>query len=258
MPYLDPEITELLDYFDVPELPETKGESVDLSDILYKSDKYISKLDPSIQPLAKSLILECLKENIKIELTSGYRTLNEQSKLYNQGRTGEGDIVTDSKPGYSFHNWGLGFDVAPLNEKGEPYWPNDNALWDKIGSIGKRLGLKWGGDFTDKDLPHFQANVPLNDLLNGKTRTLYSDFILEKLNRPKVNTPNTSGYRRMNSAGKELQDVAQRILVDTKGQPMGTKVPFNLGGKEYLAVREEHVGGRVEGQHPGISLFEKV
>lgn len=275
MAYLDPEMNQLLDYFGVateaiPEPPITDEDtSVDLYTIISKSDKYINSLDPSVQLLAKKLITECLKNNIPVQITSGYRTLTEQDKLYQQGRGSEGDLVTGAKAGMSHHNWGLAFDVAPINAKGDPYWPDDMSIWNQIGTIGKSVGLKWGGDFNKrKDYPHFEANTPLADLLTGKTRSIYSDLNLSRVQKNPVKQNVTvskpsHGYKRMTQAGHELQQIAQHILKETRGQPIGTKVPFQLGGKEYMAVREIHNNGpnAREGlnvDHPGISLFEKV
>jgi len=279
MAYLDPEMNQLLNYFgmaaeSLPEPPVSERQpSVDLYNIISQSNKYLSGLDPAVEVLAKKLIVECLKKGIQVELTSGYRTLTEQDKLYQQGRGANGDIVTGAKAGMSHHNWGLAFDVAPLNDEGEPHWPNDNSLWSNIGNIGKSLGLKWGGDFSNrKDYSHFEANTPLADLLTGKTRSIYSDLNLSRVqkNPVKQNVKQTvtvskpsNGYKRMTQAGHELQQIAQHILKETRGEPIGTKVPFQLGGKEYMAVREIHNNGpnAREGlnvDHPGISLFEKV
>jgi peptidoglycan L-alanyl-D-glutamate endopeptidase CwlK len=37
-------------------------------------------------------------------------------------------------------------------------WNAPNGTWEKIGGIGKGLGLEWGGDFKSiKDRPHFQT-----------------------------------------------------------------------------------------------------
>jgi peptidoglycan L-alanyl-D-glutamate endopeptidase CwlK len=85
----------------------------------------------------------------------------EQARLYAQGRTAPGAIVTKAQPGSSWHNFGLAFDVAPL-VNGRPAWPNDEALWDLIGRYGKAAGLDWGGDFlTIKDRPHFEYHPGL-------------------------------------------------------------------------------------------------
>ena len=87
--------------------------------------------------------------------------MEEQAALYAQGRTAPGNIVTKAKPGTSWHNFGLAFDVAVV-VNGQPTWPDDEALWSKVGDLGKRLGLEWGGDFASfKDLPHFQFHPGL-------------------------------------------------------------------------------------------------
>jgi peptidoglycan L-alanyl-D-glutamate endopeptidase CwlK len=120
------------------------------------SEKKIETLHPAVRPKATELINLAEKEGIKLRVTSGLRTWEEQAALYAQGRTAPGSIVTNAKPGDSFHNYGTAFDVVPIVD-GSPDW-NSNE-WDKIGSLGKSLGFKWGGDFSSiKDRPHFEMN----------------------------------------------------------------------------------------------------
>lgn len=114
-------------------------------------------LNPNLQGLAQQLIELAKREGIQLIITSGYRSNEEQEKLYQQGRTTKGPVVTHAKPGSSKHNHGLAFDVAPLDKNGKPHWPEDEALWEKIGRIGESLGLKWGGRWAGfKDRPHFE------------------------------------------------------------------------------------------------------
>jgi hypothetical protein len=120
-----------------------------------KSETIISELHPSIRNKAKAFINEAEKQGIKLKVTSGGRTYEEQNKLYAQGRTTKGSIVTNAKAGYSWHNFFLAFDVVPV-ENGKINWKSKN--WKKIGDLGKTFGLEWGGDWkTFKDLPHFQT-----------------------------------------------------------------------------------------------------
>ncbi len=35
-------------------------------------------------------------------------------------------------------------------------WDGSKPVWQKIGSIGKSVGLKWGGDWSKKDYSHFE------------------------------------------------------------------------------------------------------
>ncbi len=119
-----------------------------------KSVQRIKELHPSIQPFVIQFINESEKQGIQLRVTDGYRTYAEQTKLYNQGRTTPGNVVTNAKAGYSLHNFGLAVDVVPMVD-GKPNYNTDK--WPSIASIGKAIGFTWGGDFKSiKDKPHFE------------------------------------------------------------------------------------------------------
>jgi hypothetical protein len=118
------------------------------------SEKIVQKLHPKIRDKAREFIVEAKKEGIVLRITSGLRTWKEQDELYAQGRTKSGGIVTNAKGGRSNHNYGLAFDVVPI-ENGKVNWKSKN--WNKIGQIGKRVGFSWGGDWKNiVDKPHFE------------------------------------------------------------------------------------------------------
>lgn len=121
-----------------------------------------------------------------MRVTAGRRTWAEQQKLYDQGRTkaskknGEGK-VTNAKPGTSFHNYGLAFDVVEIDNKGKMNW---NADWNKIGAMGKRYGFEWGGDWIKPvDRPHFQDK-------RGKTIKQHHKEYLQKKEKKNENITN--------------------------------------------------------------------
>src|ERR1035438_318645 len=64
-----------------------------------------------------------------IKVITALRTWADQAKLYAQGRTVPGQIVTDSPPGYSWHEMGLACDVAPISLLAETGWEPNNPLW---------------------------------------------------------------------------------------------------------------------------------
>ena len=119
----------------------------------------ISKLHPKLQSLLYELKDECERQGLKIGISECLRTKEEQDRLYAKGRTAEGSIVTNAK-GASFssmHQWGIAFDFYRNDKKGA--YENGDKFFEKVGKIGKSLGLEWGGDFrTIKDLPHFQLS----------------------------------------------------------------------------------------------------
>lgn len=113
-----------------------------------RSEKKILTLHPSVQPLARALVLNAVANGINIVITSGHRSYEEQNALYAKGG------VTKARGGYSNHNFGLAFDVTIFNDK-EPVWESPD--YKKVGKLGVALGLDWGGNWTSfKDEPHFQ------------------------------------------------------------------------------------------------------
>ena len=126
----------------------------------------ISQLHPELKKKVVKLQKECLKAGIKIKIGECLRTVAEQNALYAKGRNGvPGPIVTKAKgTDYrSMHQWGVAFDffldmdVDKDGKKSDDVFNNATKLFNKVGAIGKKLGLEWGGDWKSiKDLPHFQ------------------------------------------------------------------------------------------------------
>lgn len=118
------------------------------------SESRINTLQPVIRDKVRQFINQVEKETgIRLRVTRALSTFEEQAKLFAQGRTEPGKIVTNANAGESFHNYGLAFDVVEILN-GAANWNTD---WDKIAAIAKRFGFEWGGDFkTIKDKPHFQ------------------------------------------------------------------------------------------------------
>jgi peptidoglycan L-alanyl-D-glutamate endopeptidase CwlK len=115
----------------------------------------IFELEPAVRILAAKLIDVCAKEGIDLLVTSTFRDMEAQAALFAKGRTARGPKVTNARPGQSFHNYRVAFDVVPIVH-GKAIW-NDNALWQKIGQLGTDLGLEWAGNWkTFKEMPHFQ------------------------------------------------------------------------------------------------------
>ena len=125
----------------------------------------ITQLHPRLQPLAIELQKQCKKEGILIGISECLRTVAEQDALYAKGRTAPGNKVTNCR-GVSFssmHQWGVAFDVylkMDVDKDGQTSddaYNNTTKLFNRVGAIGKKLGLEWGGDWKSPvDLPHFQ------------------------------------------------------------------------------------------------------
>lgn len=123
----------------------------------------ILELNPyrTVQQTFSNFIDECEKicnSTIRI-MEPVFRSSEEQDELYAQGRTKPGNIVTRAKGGTSYHNYGLAIDICTL-ENGKPDFGAMNARFEKI---AESYGLEWGGNWTHKDLPHFELRMEFKE-----------------------------------------------------------------------------------------------
>ncbi len=103
-------------------------------------------------------LLDSRSEEERAFLCDCGRSFERQATLYAQGRSSPGPIVTNARPGTSMHNYGLAFDVAILRN-GVLRW---DGIPEKLGELGERLGLEWGGRWRKPDENHFQlASITL-------------------------------------------------------------------------------------------------
>lgn len=123
----------------------------------------MDNLMPYVRYLAKKLIAESAKIGIPIIVTATMRDAEYQAQCYAKGTSKTKDIGP--------HAFGLAFDVC-INSKTDAY--NAEKL-KKVGAIGKKLGLVWGGDWKSiVDMPHFEYTMGLTaaDLRAGKRKEL--------------------------------------------------------------------------------------
>jgi len=108
---------------------------------------------PEVQVRARRLIKAAAEAGLTLRVTSAYRTWQEQDKLYRQGRSAPGRIVTKLRGGQSWHNFRRAFDVV-IMRNGVPQWAANYVV---VGRIGEQLGLEWGGRWRGfPDVYHFQ------------------------------------------------------------------------------------------------------
>lgn len=93
-------------------------------------------------------------------VTEGYRSAAEQERLYAQGRTAPGPIVTYKRGGESKHNLvpARALDVAFLLAGGQVSWSAE--LLRRFAQLMKAASpaVRWGGDWPGwKDRPHFEV-----------------------------------------------------------------------------------------------------
>lgn len=101
-------------------------------------------------------------EKFSIVVVQGLRTIAEQQELYEQGRSKPGPKVTNAPGGYSWHNFGLAVDVAPIGPDDKIDWNPAHPTWKLIIDVGTSIGLTSGIHWGDA--PHFQltGRFPVN------------------------------------------------------------------------------------------------
>ncbi len=101
--------------------------------------------------------------SLPFAIVSGNRTQAEQDRLYAQGRTRRGSIVTKTRN--SKHIGGRAVDFAVLDSKGKVDWHNLKpyptvAAAFKAASQRLAVPIEWGGDWAKwKDWGHIQLKV---------------------------------------------------------------------------------------------------
>ena len=154
----------------------------------------ITMCHPRLQTLANSLVLECKRQGLQVKIGECFRSVAEQNELYAKGRTKKGSIVTYAKGSdySSMHQWGIAFDVIRNDGKGA--YNNSDGWFDKVGKIGKTLGLEWGGDWTKPtDRPHFQlpdwgSTATRLKNLYGNVDNFKKTWVVKKVEKKKITT----------------------------------------------------------------------
>lgn len=107
-------------------------------------------LQPEFRDRVTRWYEECISEGLRLLVYCGLRSNEEQDRLYAQGRTAGGKIVTHAKAGQSFHNYGLAIDYVPVRN-GKASW-DDTAGYLKAQRIAKEFNLR----AISWELPHLE------------------------------------------------------------------------------------------------------
>jgi hypothetical protein len=124
----------------------------------------VNALHPYFRDKVQQLITICRSKGIELAFVETYRTHAKQNEYKGMGKK-----YTRSGGGKSKHQYGLAVDVVPVIGD-SAVWHNP-VLWKKVGTVGERLGLRWGGRWRRPyDPGHFEWTGGLNtvDLSAGR------------------------------------------------------------------------------------------
>ncbi|MCA0971529.1 M15 family metallopeptidase [Halobacillus litoralis] len=140
---------------------------IKLETLKQRSRKRMGQVETIVLKKALHVIELSYEEGVFVQISSGYRSWEEQAGLYGQGRPdyvwngkaygSGGPIVTYARPGESVHNEGRAVDFFLVTRDGtKALWEVDEN-WRRVAEIAKSLGFRWGGDWTSfRDYPHLE------------------------------------------------------------------------------------------------------
>jgi hypothetical protein len=89
----------------------------------------------------------------------GLRSFNEQTALWNHGRSVPGKIVTNAKGGESPHNYGCASDWTLWLNSGPVWMDAKDPRWKVYVDAIKKVGLRSGSTFSNADYPHNELSI---------------------------------------------------------------------------------------------------
>lgn len=124
----------------------------------------VKLLHPDLKPLALQWLSECYEKSLNVRIIQTWRDPLYQDKLFAQGRTNPGSIITYLKGSKSLHCFTIdgepaakAFDFACFDENHLYITNGANPAYALAGQIGMSIGLEWGGQWTTfKDFDHLQ------------------------------------------------------------------------------------------------------
>lgn len=146
---------------------------VSLDELIRRSVNRIGVVHPSLKEYTIELIKRCYEEGIYVQISSGFRSNEDQAYIYGQGRPNyiwngkkygsKGSVVSNAMPGMSIHNYGLAIDYFLVSDDGNKSLWMVNDKWRRVAAIAKSMGFEWGGDWKSfRDYPHLQYNKSLS------------------------------------------------------------------------------------------------
>ena len=125
------------------------------------SEERLNDLLPFAQDVLREFLLLCHQNGYNVQITSGFRTIEEQNALFKKPQK-----VTNAKGGQSMHNYRIAIDVVLIDDKGKADWNpvKYGELWKLALKAGlHKKGLTWAGNWKGfSELVHF-------DVSSGKT-----------------------------------------------------------------------------------------
>jgi peptidoglycan L-alanyl-D-glutamate endopeptidase CwlK len=118
-------------------------------------DRDLGRLAPAFRDAVERAIADCHARGLDAYVYEAYRSPELQALYYARGRT----VVPPTKPVtyaatnlQSWHGYGLAVDVISRSSD----WNRPDAWFAQVAESFAKFGCRWGGEWKERDLPHFQ------------------------------------------------------------------------------------------------------
>lgn len=125
------------------------------------------------------------KHGVTFEVLSGLRSYAQQAALFAQGRTKPGTVVTNARPGSSWHNYGLAIDLGLFRHGvylDEKIPSLANQVYADLGALAKAMNIEWAGYWTTfTETPHFQYRPGLPSIAAAREKLKAAGMDVQKM-----------------------------------------------------------------------------
>lgn len=122
------------------------------------ASRSLTDLEQGTRIKVEDWLRRCTLQGVTMLVYCTFRAAVEQQRLYAQGRSEPGPIVTDAAAWQSWHQYRRAIDAVPMVH-GKPLWtydPNRNE-WRVFKEEAHAAGLEWAGEWkTFKEYVHLQ------------------------------------------------------------------------------------------------------
>lgn len=115
----------------------------------------LNELASYFKPLAEQLLNRCSAAGVPCRIITTGRTEEEQIDALARKVSWVARSKHQPQPP---ENKSEAIDIVPLSilSENKANWNPLHKDWQVLGKIGKLLGLRWGGDWVNKDMGHFE------------------------------------------------------------------------------------------------------